>query len=271
MSQSQVSLLERGLLIHVSIAAFRRILGALDARDEIRINWQGGEADRLLDRRHARLVEVVIRVLRGRGWDARAEVTFASYGERGSVDALAWNEAAGAILLIEVKSQIYSVEDTLRRFQAKIRLAAVITEATLGWKPRIVGAALVLPDSSGTRRRIDAHGATFASTFPQRGRDVQAWLRAPDKPLSAIWFLSNSDLVSATEPGARRIRVRRDPPPSDTHFMGTGREIGGAAGGLAGPGPRADHLPPTPSLSDGRAELARAGFVLDGPPSRERG
>lgn len=98
-SQGLISLLERGQLVHVSMAALRRVFGALDAQLEIRVQWRGGEIDRLLDRRHAGIVEGVVQTLRGEGWETRPEVTFSRFGERGSIDVLSSNAALGAVLL----------------------------------------------------------------------------------------------------------------------------------------------------------------------------
>lgn len=248
-SQSLVSFVERGLFARMSFAAIRRIFTALDARVELRVVWQSGELDRLVDRRHAAIVEAVIRALREAGWEVRAEVPLSKFGDRGSVDVFAWHAASGAVLLIEVKSQLYSVEETLRRFHAKIRLGAAIAKEQLGWTPRVVGSALVLPESAGTRRRLDAHAATFAASFPARGRELRAWLRRPDRAIAAIWFLSANDLVRAIPRTVRRVRVARGADPSAS----TGSHQGKAA----------TAIPPTRSMADRTAELARAGFIAD--------
>jgi len=248
-SQSLVSLVERGIFARMSFGAMRRVFAALDARLELRVFWKAGEIDRLADGRHAAIVESVIRVLQEAGWQVRAEVPFSVFGDRGSVDVLAWHAASGAVLLIEVKSQLYSVEETLRRFQTKIRLAPEIAKDRLGWTPRVVGAALVLPESAGTRRRVDAHSATFTASFPDRGRELRAWLRRPDRRLSAIWFLSANDLVRAIARPIQRVRVAKGAKPSDT-TASTQRQPRG-------------RIARTPEVGDRTAELARSGFIAD--------
>jgi transcriptional regulator with XRE-family HTH domain len=248
-SQSLISFAERGMFGQMSFGSIRRIFEALEARLELRVVWRAGELDRLVDQRHAAIVESVIRVLRDAGWEVRAEVPFSHFGDRGSVDVFAWHAASGAILLIEVKSQVYSVEETLRRFQTKIRLAAVIAKDHVGWTPRIVGSALVLPESAGTRRRIDAHPATFSASFPDRGRELRAWLRRPDRRLAAIWFLSANDLVRAIPRTVRRVRVGK---------AGVSSGMSASHQGQAVPPIR-----PTPAIPDRTPELARAGFIAD--------
>jgi len=247
------------------MAALRRVFAALDAHLEIRAQWRGGEVDRLLDRRHAGIVERVVRTLGDAGWETRAEVSFSRYGEHGSIDVLAWNATAGAVLLIEVKSEIYSLEETLRRFHVKVRLAREITAEQLAWRPRIVGSALVLPESSGARRRLEAHAATLASVFPDRGAAVRPWLRRPERPLSAIWFLSSSNQVGRTRSPAGRVRVRPASSPPDPDLTGGGRSERSAAGR---PGLRlgaALPLAPIEVAMDERSDLARAGFIWNDP------
>lgn len=263
-SQSLISLLEAGQLVHLSVAALRRVFAALDARLEFRVQWRGGEIDRLLDRRHAAIVERVVRTLHGQGWETRAEVSFSRYGERGSIDVCAWNARLGAVFMIEVKSEMYSVEETLRRFHVKVRLAPEISVEELGWRPTVLGSALVLPESSGARRRIETHAATLATVFPDRGRDVRSWLRWPDRPLAAIWFLSDIDLIGATRMPDHRGRVRAAALPPGIDTTGGGRESDpvDAVPGVRGASPIP--VAPTPLASDDRAELARAGFILDG-------
>jgi len=133
-SQSLVSLVERGIFARMSFGAMRRVFAALDARLELRVFWQAGEIDRLADGRHAAIVESVIRVLQEAGWQVRAEVPFSVFGDRGSVDVLAWHAASGAVLLIEVKSQLYSVEETLR--SSRRRSASLPKSRRTGWAGR---------------------------------------------------------------------------------------------------------------------------------------
>jgi hypothetical protein len=84
-----VSLVERGHGSRLSSAAMRRLFGALDARWTPTISWRGGDLDRLLDARHARVAGVVVSLLRGLGWQVEIEVTYPAFGERGSIDILA--------------------------------------------------------------------------------------------------------------------------------------------------------------------------------------
>ncbi len=54
------------------------------------------------------------------------------------------------VVVVEVKSQLVSLEETLRRLDAKARLAPLICRRRLGWGPAAASRLLVLP--SETRR-----------------------------------------------------------------------------------------------------------------------
>ncbi len=143
-SQTVVSDIELGRLEAVSLTSLRRVAGALDARVTIDLSWRGAAVDRLLDERHSALVESTLRQLSGR-WDCAVEVSYAYFGERGSVDVLAWDAVSETLLVIEVKSEIGSVEETLRRFDVKARLAPRIA-AERGWHPKTIARLLVIGD-----------------------------------------------------------------------------------------------------------------------------
>lgn len=112
-------MLERGRIDNLSIGMLRRILGALDADPVLYVRWRGGELDRLLDEGHAGLVGRHSSALDRCGWETRLEVSFAVDGDRGSIDALAWHARTSTLLVVEVKTEITSVEETLRRHDIK--------------------------------------------------------------------------------------------------------------------------------------------------------
>jgi transcriptional regulator with XRE-family HTH domain len=188
-SQSAVSRVERGDLDAVSIATLRAMLAALGADLVLQVRWQGGDLDRLLDRAHAELVERIARRLVALGWEVHVEVSFNRFGERGSVDVLGWHPGTRTALIVEVKSAITGVEETLRRHDTKTRLGPQIVFERIGERPLHVARLLVVPDDSTTRRRIAAHAETFARTFPARGRALARWLGHPDGPMAGILFL----------------------------------------------------------------------------------
>ncbi len=191
-SQSTVSRIERGHCQDLSVATLRRLLGCLDARLALSVAWRGGEIDRLLDERHAAAVSVQAVELQRRGWETALEVTFNHFGDRGSIDVLAWHPASRIGLVVEVKSEITSAEETLRRLDVKVRLARSLVAEQWGGRPVTVLPMLSVIDDSTNRRRI-AHLATlFGIAFPIRGRAAARWLAAPTgAPRGILRFLSN--------------------------------------------------------------------------------
>jgi hypothetical protein len=158
----------------------------------------------LLDRAHADLVERIARRLAALGWDVHVEVSFNRFGERGSIDVLGWHPETRTALVVEVKSEVAGVEETLRRHDTKTRLAPAVVFERLGERPARVGRLLVLPEASAARRRVDEHRATFGRAYPHRGRDVARWLAHPDGPMAGILFVP----AKTAAVGPRR-RVRR--------------------------------------------------------------
>lgn len=122
-SQQRVSDLERGRLDLMSLHDAASMFEALDMRVSLLASWRGGQLDRLLDEGHAATGGICASRLRGDAWDVLAEVTYAVYGERGSIDLLAWHAATRTLLVVEIKTEITSAEETLRRHDAKVRLA----------------------------------------------------------------------------------------------------------------------------------------------------
>jgi transcriptional regulator with XRE-family HTH domain len=189
LSQSTASRVERGHLGALSVDALARIFGVLDARIRIEIDWRGGAADRLLDQRHADLMAALVSEFMKGGWETLPEVTYAHFGERGSIDLLGVHEGTRCVVVAEVKSQLNSLEETLRRHDVKVRLAPRIVRDRLGWSPRHVSRILTLPEDRTARRRVAAQSTVLDAVLPARGHAIRAWLRHPVGPLAGIWFL----------------------------------------------------------------------------------
>lgn len=216
-TRGPVAAIERGRADRVTVATLEKVAAALGARVVCRLAWNGEELDRLLDAAHAALVEEVVRVLRDNDWIVRTEVSFNVYGERGSIDVLAFHQATRVLLVVEVKSVVADIQGTLVPLDRKARLAPGIAR-DLGWDPVAVGRLLVIREDRTARRRVGEHAETFATAFPVRGREVRAWLRRPSpiaRPTFAgLWFLSGES-HPRTRPArrpARRPPERGSPP-----------------------------------------------------------
>ena len=174
----------------VKVERVRRVLDALGGRARVTAWYNGATADRLLDERHAALLERAIVVLAARHWDTSTEVTFNDYGDRGSIDLLAAHVATRHVLVGEVKASFGSLEETNRSLDVKVRLAPKIARDRLGWAPTAVSRVLIVPADRTIRRIVERHSQTFAAVYPARSREFRLWLRHPDRSIAAAWFLT---------------------------------------------------------------------------------
>jgi hypothetical protein len=118
-----------------------------------------------------------------------------------------------AVLVEEIKSEVASLEETIRKLDEKVRLVRErIAEREFGWRPEFVGRVLVLPDSTSSRRRVLTLDPVLRVAFPDRGSAARTWLRAPSGDISAILF--QPDIVTGDRSpdlrGVQRVRGRRD-------------------------------------------------------------
>jgi hypothetical protein len=167
----------------------------------------------LLDGDHAEIVERVVRWLRTRGWDVVVECSFNHYGERGSVDIVAWHAGLAAMLLIEVKARIVDVQELLATFGRKVRVVPRLLAGERGWRPRSIGRVLVVADTTANRNAVRRHEATFASSFSAPARAIRAWLHNPVGDLGGVWFVTHESGRVRRPQSPRRIRHRA----SDRH------------------------------------------------------
>jgi transcriptional regulator with XRE-family HTH domain len=206
-SQSLVSNIERGLVGPCTVSTLRQVFGVLEAELTLTARWRGGELDRLLDEDHSRLVAAIAGILRADGWETLVEVTFSEYGERGSIDVLAWHRVTRTLLVVEVKASITSAEETVRRVDVKTRLAPRIGASRFGARPATVR-LLVVGDSSTNRRRARRLFDIGAfSAMPNH--EVRAWLRRPASPLGSVMFLAGT---ASSAGGPRRVRKPKGVP-----------------------------------------------------------
>jgi Holliday junction resolvase-like predicted endonuclease len=213
MSGPTVSRIERGNVRVLSVDAIDRIASALGASVDITLRWEGEQLDRLMDASHAWLEEQTAAHLSSSGWQVSAEVSFNHYGDRGRVDVLAFHPTTRIVLVVEVKSGIGDVQDTLGRLDVKSRLGRSLADAA-GWAgARAVVPTLVVADTRSARRVVAEHEALF-SRFALRGRSALAWTRRPSVPAPSglLWFAIVPDLHGVTVTKGRRVRtVKSDP------------------------------------------------------------
>jgi len=210
LSQGLVSRVERGGAARLTGEVLRTLVAPLGARVETRLAWQGEGLDRLLDERHAAIVELIAARLSRRRWEAAVEVTFNVYGERGSMDILAFHRATGSLLVVEVKSVVPDLQAMLSSLDRKGRLAPALAQGR-GWNASTTSMLLVLPDEATPRRRVAQHASTFMSRFPVRSGEMRTWLASPVGAVGGLLF------VTPPRSGGPARRPRSRNPSASTH------------------------------------------------------
>jgi transcriptional regulator with XRE-family HTH domain len=208
-SQTLISAVERGHGQHLAVETLARMFAALDADIDLVVRYRGGTLDRLLDERHAATVAAVVSALGARGWMTAAEVTFNHYGDRGSIDLLAVHPATRTALVVEVKTEITSAEETMRRLDVKVRLSAGLARERFGVPVTRAVPLLAVLDSTANRSRAARLAPLIDPAFPNRAVDLRRWLASPGAPAGGLLFVRLAR-VSAPDAGTRGPhRVRR--------------------------------------------------------------
>lgn len=206
LSRDAVSRAETGDLDGLTVRSLSRLTDALGAQLVLEIRWQGADLDRLIDRAHAHIEEAAAQRLASRGWGVHAEVSFNHYGDRGSCDLVAWHAATATLLIVEVKSRLGNLQETLHRLDVKARLGAVLARQLGCPTPRAVVRALVVADDRTARRILKRHAALF-NQFDVRGRAAGEWLRAPSPRANGLlWFEEGADSGGGRTTTAERVR-----------------------------------------------------------------
>lgn len=165
-SHATISRAEPGQLDALSIRTLRAIAGLMDARLDLSLRQCGADLDRMLSARHAALQEWCARRFGSlHGWQYCPEVTLSTYGERGVIDALAWHEATGTLLVIELTTEIVDVHGLIASMDRRRRLAPGIARA-IGWTagaPVATSAWVAVVESATNRRRAAAPRRTHGS------------------------------------------------------------------------------------------------------------
>lgn len=213
-SASLISLIERGHLESLSVRVLRRVAAVLEIRLELTARMRTGDIERILNAAHAALHEEVARFLGSLpGWRHAPEVSFSIFGERGVIDVLAYHPLSRSLLVIELKTELVSLEDLLTTMDVRLRLARKIATER-GWTAETVSCWVLVADSKPNRTRVRSYAATLRSAFPSEGRTMRRWLRNPVGIVRALSFWPNSNQGGANRDIALRRRVRRSKSPS---------------------------------------------------------
>lgn len=215
-ARSIVTDFEAGRLGGHSLDALREVADALGGWIRIDLVVPGGDLSRLLDADHAALQGHWKVWLERHGWSVDPELTFNHFGERGSIDLFAWHAGSRVLLVIEIKTVLVDVQDTLARIDRKARIAAILARHR-DWKPAAVVPALLVAEGTTARRRVVDHAALF-SKLALRGRAALRWMANPRAaPPSGILCMTKLPPARSDDrrrAGSQRVRRRKHHPRS---------------------------------------------------------
>lgn len=200
-------MLERGRARELRLGGVEATFGALGARFDPRVLWNGPELERLLDAGHAALGVAVKQRLERWGWLVRVEVSYSRYGERGRMDLLAFHGSTGVLLVIELKTELVDVQELLGLLDAKVRLAPHVAR-DLGWRPVAVVPVVVFLEDRTTRHRLSVLASLF-DRFSLRGRAALSWLHQPDAatiPTGLLWLTRTAERLQPSRSRSSRVR-----------------------------------------------------------------
>jgi hypothetical protein len=126
------------------------------------------------------------------GWLARREVEIMEGRSHGWIDVLGCYPQTGAVLVVEVKTEIDDVGQ-IERAMAWYEREAPSAARRFGWNPHKIVALLIVLDTRATARRLRANRDAIAQTFPLRAEWLMRCLRGetavtkgPARALAAI-------------------------------------------------------------------------------------
>jgi transcriptional regulator with XRE-family HTH domain len=208
-SQQIVSAVERGMIGSMPTDTLDRLASALQADLDLTLRWRGPRLARLLDRRHAALQNAVVAELTASGWQTVAEESFNYFGDRGSVDILAWLPGPRALLIVEIKTEIVDLQDMLHAIDVKERVVPDVVRRSRKWLPVSTATVVVLPSTSTHRRAVATHAALLSASLPARTGQIRDWIRQPIGHLRGLWFFPCTPGTSVMEAALATRRVKK--------------------------------------------------------------
>ena len=212
-SRAQIGRIEHGHADSIQLGTLRKVCAALEIRVDLMPRWRGADLDRMISSRHALLAESVVEALRRDSpeWQVFPEVSFSIWGERGVIDLLAWHPSRRALLVIELKTELVDVGETLGTMDRKQRLAAQVA-AGRGWDADTVSGWIVLAAGRTNERHLAAFRSTLRAAYPADARQMRAWLKDQIGSIAALsmWHeVSAGSSRTARTSLAATQRVRR--------------------------------------------------------------
>jgi hypothetical protein len=120
-----------------------------------------------------------------------------------------YHVSSGALLVIELKTEIVDVNDLVGTLDQKARLGPKIA-AERGWRARKVSRWVIVSRDRTNQRRIEAHRSMLRAAFPSDGHAMRSWLANPSAPVSALSMWSAVSPIDTSPTRSQRVRAQRD-------------------------------------------------------------
>ena len=167
-SQSRLSRYETMKAFRPRLDVLGRAFAVLQVHVEIEPRRPIGERQR--DRGHAFVLAYLLRRV-PTGWLSDSEVTVRQGRRRGWLDLLLYHPGSRILLVLEIKTEIHDVGETLRtlRWHAERALPAALER---GWRPRVVIPVLVVLATTEATERLVAARPVIAAALPGDARGL---------------------------------------------------------------------------------------------------
>jgi transcriptional regulator with XRE-family HTH domain len=197
LSASTVPRIENRRLDGLSVATAGRILEELGVAFEFRPAFVA-DPPQQRDAAHARCSAYVRRRLEGRGWEVAQEVEVGSARSRGWIDVLAFERSRGAVLVVEIKTELMNVGAVQRNMSWYEREAWGAAKRQR-WHPRRVTGLVLLLATEANEGSIRANRELMKQWCPVRAIEMDGWLRDPEA-------MPRARALALIDPASRRRR-----------------------------------------------------------------
>ena len=215
LSQSMVSLIERGRVLDLTVRTARVLLAALGARLIVTVGAPYlADRERQRDPAHSRLSSYVGGRLRRSGWIVRTEVEIGGDRSRGWIDIVAMEPRTGVMLIIELKTEIHDLGEIQRQLGWYERASEVVARRE-GWRPRRRLGCLLLLATTANDARTAANRAAIDMSFPVRASSLGLVMSGQTNTTPPGRAIAMVDPRSRRVAWARPLRIdgRRSPAP----------------------------------------------------------
>src|SRR5262249_46491787 len=145
-SRQTVSRIELGHLDSMQLETLRDVCHAVGLRLTLEVRGHGADVERLIGARHSAMHEAIARLFADLpDWGASPEVPSAISPGGGATAAPAGHEPTRSLLVIELKTELADIQDTVGVIDRKVRLATKVARER-GWFPASVSVWLVVAE-----------------------------------------------------------------------------------------------------------------------------